>query len=196
MTDQLNVDPARTALLVMDYQVGLLHRLPDAQALLDRVDAAVTAVRAHGGHIAWVRVAFDDNDFDAMPPWSVMARLVAPDRRAAFHTDEPTSQLHPSLRPQAHDISVRKTRVGAFTTTDLDARLRDRAVTTVLLAGLSTSGVVLSTVREAMDRDYQIVVLDDATADPDPDVHNFLTTRIFPRHGSVIDVDDLRGMWT
>jgi nicotinamidase-related amidase len=70
--------------------------------------------------------------------------------------------------------------VGAFTTTDLDRQLRDRAITTLVLAGISTSGVVLSTVREAMDRDYRIVVLEDATADSDPDTHAFLTASIFP----------------
>jgi nicotinamidase-related amidase len=196
MTDQPNLDPARTALLVMDYQVGLVHRLPDAQALLDRVDAAVADVRARGGHIAWVRVAFDDTDFDAIPPSSVMARLAAPERRAALHADAPASQIHNSLSPQPRDITVRKTRVGAFTTTDLDQQLRDRAVSTLILAGISTSGVVLSTVREAMDRDYRIVVLNDASADPEPDTHAFLTSAIFPSHTTVIDVDDLHELWS
>jgi nicotinamidase-related amidase len=194
MVDKPNLDPARTALLVMDYQVGLLRGLPDAQALLERVNTAVGDVRARGGHIVWVRVAFDTADFDAIPPSSVMARLVGPDRRAALHTDAPTSQIHGSLNPQPHDITVRKTRVGAFTTTDLGDQLRDRAITTLILAGISTSGVVLSTVREAMDRDYQIVVLEDATADPDPDTHTFLTATIFPRHAAVLAVDDLRGI--
>jgi nicotinamidase-related amidase len=115
----------------MDYQVGLLRGLPDAQALLERVNTAVGDVRARGGHNVWVRVAFDTADFDAIPPSSVMARLVGPDRRAALHTDAPTSQIHGSLNPQPHDITVRKTRVGAFTTTDLDDQLRDRAITTI-----------------------------------------------------------------
>jgi nicotinamidase-related amidase len=196
MTDQLKLDPAHTALIVMDYQVGLLDLLPDAQALLERVNAAVTEVRGRGGQLAWVRVAFTTNEFDAMPPSSVMARMASPDRRAALHTDAPSSQLHPSLRPEPQDVTVRKTRVGAFTTTDLDDQLRARAITTIVLAGISTSGVVLSTVREAMDRDYQILVLEDATADPDPDVHAFLTATIFPRHAAVIDVDDLQEVWT
>ena len=195
MTDQLKLDPARTALLVMDYQVGLVHRLPDAGALLDRVDAAIADVRARGGHIAWIRVAFDDADFDAIPPSSVMARLATPDRRLALHAEAPASQIHDRLSPQPHDITVRKTRVGAFTTTDLDKQLRDRAVSTLILAGISTSGVVLSTVREAMDRDYQIVVLNDASADPDPATHAFLTGTIFPRHATVIDVSDLHELW-
>ncbi|HZZ46725.1 MAG TPA: cysteine hydrolase [Pseudonocardia sp.] len=195
MTDQLDLEPSRTALLVMDYQVGLVDRLPQAPALLARVETAVSDVRGRGGHIGWVRVGFDDADFEAIPPTSVMARLVTPDRRAALHADAPTSQLHQRLSPAPHDISVRKTRVGAFTTTDLDRQLRDREITTLVLAGISTSGVVLSTVREAMDRDYRIVVLADGCADPEPDTHAFLTGTIFPRHTAVVDVDQLRKLW-
>lgn len=196
MTDRPTIDPTSSALLVMDYQVGLVDRLPDAGALLRRVDAAVAELRARGGHVAWIRVGFSDSDFDAIPPSSVMARLATPDRRDTLHADAPASQIHRLLSPQPHDITARKTRVGAFTTTDLDRQLRDRAVTTLVLAGISTSGVVLSTVREAMDRDYQIVVLNDACADPDADVHAFLIGRIFPRYATVIGVDDLPELWS
>lgn len=194
MSDQLNLDPARTALLVMDYQVGLLGRLPEADALLGRAQTAIEAVRARGGHIGWVRVAFDDADIDGIPPSSVMARLVTPDRRAALHPDAPDSQLHAGLHPQLDDITVRKTRVGAFTTTDLDQQLRGRGISTLILAGISTSGVVLSTVREAMDRDYRIVVLTDACADPDPESHAFLTGRLFPRYATVVGAGELDGL--
>ncbi len=195
MTDALDLDPARTALLVMDYQAGLVHRLPDAAALLGRVDVALADVRARGGHVGWVRVAFDDADLEAIPPSSVMAHLVTPDRRDSLRADAPATQIHEALHPRPGDVAVRKTRVGAFTTTDLDRQLRDRGVTTLVLAGISTSGVVLSTVREAMDRDYRIVVLADACADPDPESHAFLTARIFPRHATVVDVDALPGLW-
>lgn len=195
MPDQLDLDPARTALLVMDYQVGLVDRLPEADALLERAETAIEAVRARGGHIGWVRVAFDDGDFDAIPPSSVMARLAAPDRRAALHTDAAGSQIHGSLSPQPQDITVRKTRVGAFTTTDLDEQLRGRGVDTLVLAGISTSGVVLSTVREAMDRDYRIIVLGDACADPDTESHTFLTGRLFPRYATVVGVGELDGLF-
>ena len=196
MTVQRNLDPTRTALLVMDYQTDFVPRLPDNRALLDRVNAAVTEVRTRGGHIAWVRIGFDDTDFDAIPPTSLMARFSSPDRRAELHADAPNTQVHDSLSPQPHDITVRKTRVGAFTTTDLEQQLRDRTVTTLILAGINTSGVVLSTVREAMDRDYRIVVLNDASADPDPDTHAFLVNKIFARFATVIDVNDLPELWT
>jgi hypothetical protein len=77
MTDQPNLDPARTAPLVMDYQVGLVQHLPGARALLERVNTAVTDVRARG----------------------VMAYVAGPD----LHTEAPSSQIHASLSPQIHD---------------------------------------------------------------------------------------------
>jgi nicotinamidase-related amidase len=89
---------------------------------------------------------------------------------------------------------VRKTRVGAFSTTDLDQQLNDRGITTLILAGVSTSGVVLSTVREAADRDYRIYVLADASADRDPHVHAVLTEKVLPMQAHLITVADLPGL--
>lgn len=195
MTDQTTLDPTRTALLVMDYQSGIVGQLPAADTLLARAGAAVTEVRARGGQVGWVRVGFTDAEFDAIPSTSVFAGMVTPERRAVLHADAPSTQVHERLRPRPGDIAVRKTRVGAFTTTDLGDQLRDRSVDTLVLAGISTSGVVLSTVREAMDRDYRILVLNDATADPEPATHDFLVGTIFPRYAGVLDVDDLPGRW-
>lgn len=98
------------------------------------------------------------------------------------------------MAPHSGDIVVRKTRVGAFSTTDLDARLRDDNIDTLILAGISTSGVVLSTVRDASDRDYRMLVLADATADREPDVHAFLIERIFPHQAEVITTAQLEGL--
>ncbi len=179
----------------MDYQRGLVDRLPAGPALLKNVEAAVTDVRTRGGHIVWVRMGFDDDEFDAIPPLSVMARMTPPERRPELHADAAATQIHHQLSPQPDDITVRKTRVGAFSTTYLDQRLRTRSVTTLILAGISTGGVLLSTVREATDLDYEIIVLNDASADHDPTVHAFLTEVVFPRHTAVIDVADLAGLF-
>jgi nicotinamidase-related amidase len=139
------------------------------------------------------RVAFEDGDFDAIPPTSRMGERVRTSA-AAFHNDSPNTAVHERVAPEPGDIIVRKTRVGAFSTTDLDAQLRDRAIDTLILAGISTSGVVLSTVRDASDRDYRVVVLADATADREPDVHEFLVERIFPRQSDVITVAEFGGL--
>jgi isochorismate hydrolase len=90
---------------------------------------------------------------------------------------------------------VRKTRVGAFSTTDLDRKLRDLGVDTLILAGISTSGVVLSTLRDASDRDYQIVVLTDGCADVDPEVHDVLMRKVFPRQAHIATVAELPALF-
>ena len=62
------------------------------------------------------------------------------------------------------------------------------------MAGLSTSGVVLSTVRDGADRDYRLIVLADACADPGPGVHEFLTGKVFPRQARVIRTEELAAL--
>src|SRR5437016_4323078 len=126
MTDELHLDPTRTALLVMDYQTSLVPRFPDPEALLARVNTAIADVRALGVNVAWVRTGFDDADFDAIPPTSMFARFASIERRPEVHADAPGTQIHDSLSPQPHDITVDKTRVSAFSTTDLEQQLRDR----------------------------------------------------------------------
>jgi nicotinamidase-related amidase len=181
------IDPRRTALLVMDYQAGILDRLDDAEPLLSCAADAIALVRDRGGQIGYVRVAFDDTDYDTVPAHSRFASI-GPE----MHSDSPATAIHDRVAPEPGDITVRKTRVGAFSTTDLDQQLRDRGVTTLVLAGISTSGVVLSTVRDAADRDYQVFVLADGCADPAPGVHEFLTEQIFPRQAQVITSAELK----
>src|SRR6266567_1856863 len=101
-------------------------------------------------------------------------------------------QRIPGLEPQPGDIVVRKTRVGAMSTTELDRQLRDRGIDTLVLAGISTSGVVLSTVVEAADRDYRLYVLSDGTEDPDAETRDVLLGKVFPRRAQVIDTAEFR----
>jgi nicotinamidase-related amidase len=188
------LDPHRTALLVMDYQNGVVGRIADAGALLARVAGAIATVRARGGHVSYVRVAFEDADYASFPPTSRMASLVATAGRR-FDAGSPATAIDDRVAPQSGDIVVRKTRVGAFSTTDLDRQLRDIGVDTLILAGISTSGVVLSTLRDASDRDYQIVVLADGCADFDPEVHDVLMRKVFPRQAHVLPAAELPGLF-
>jgi nicotinamidase-related amidase len=184
------IDPSRTALLVMDYQPGIVERLPDPEAQLELAARAIALVRERGGQVGYVRVAFADADYEGIPETSRMGALVK-QAGTAMHADSPATQIHDAVAPAEGDIVVRKTRIGAFSTTDLDDQLRARGVDTIVLAGISTSGVVLSTVRDGHDRDYRVIVLSDASADPEGDVHEFLTTRIFPRLADVITIAEL-----
>jgi nicotinamidase-related amidase len=80
---------------------------------------------------------------------------------------------------------VVKRRVSAFTGSDLDVVLRGLGADTLVLTGIATSGVVLSTLRQAADLDYRLTVLDDACLDADPEVHRVLTEKVFPRQAAV-----------
>jgi nicotinamidase-related amidase len=80
--------------------------------------------------------------------------------------------------------------VSAFTGSDLEVMLRSFEIKHLVLCGISTSGVVLSTVREAADKDYRITVLSDCCADRDEEVHRVLTTKIFPRQAEVITLEE------
>jgi nicotinamidase-related amidase len=188
-----SIDPQHTALLVMDYQVQIIDALSDADALLSRTADAIAVVRRHGGQIGYVRVAFDDSDYAAIPSTNKMAARVAA-MGEHVHSESPATAVHEQVAPEAGDIVVRKTRVGAFSTTNLDEQLRGRGITSLILAGISTSGVVLSTLRDAADRDYQVFVLSDACADREPCVHGFLTEKIFPRQADVITTTQLEGL--
>jgi nicotinamidase-related amidase len=193
-TDHAHIDPAHTALLVMDYQNGIVGMVDTGEQLVAQAAELIASFREHGGTIGYVRVAFADGDLERAPASSGMARNVSPERRAMMHADAPTTQIHEAITPQPGDVVVRKQRVGAFSTTDLHEQLQARGIDTLLLAGISTSGCVHSTVLDAFDRDYRVIVLADACADPDQEIHRFLLERVFPKRGEVIEVGDLHAL--
>ncbi|KMS80597.1 isochorismatase [Streptomyces leeuwenhoekii] len=189
------LDPAHTALLVMDYQPAILALVPegeDRNALLGRVEGAIADIRANGGTIAYVRIGFTEADWDAIPASNKSFAPLAQHR--VMHHKDPAAAVHERLAPQDGDIIVRKIRYGSMSTTDLDQQLRERGVTTLVVSGISTSGVVLSTVIDAADRDYQLYVLSDGVADPDTEVHNVLLHRVFPSRAHIIDTTELRAL--
>ena len=104
-------------------------------------------------------------------------------------TDEAT-QVHARVAPQPGDVTVVKKRVSAFAGSGLDLVLRGQGIDTLVLTGIATSGVVLSTVREAADQDFGLVVLADGCLDSDPEVHRVLTEKVFPRQAEVTTVAD------
>jgi nicotinamidase-related amidase len=190
MTETIpTINPKHAILLVMDYQPAILTNVTDADGLLANMATAIQTARDSGMQIGYVRVAFRDADYAAMPATNKNFKAIADNRR--MHHEAPETAVHDAVAPQPGDIVVRKTRVGAFSTTDLDQQLRERKIDTLVLAGITTSGVVLSTVREAADRDYQLYVLEDGSADRDQEVHDVLTKKVFPRQANVISIADL-----
>jgi len=135
-------------------------------------------------------LAFADDE----APAGTMGKRIPPERLATFHADAPATQIHDQVAPQAGDIIVRKVRVGPFGTTDLHDQLQAKGIDTLILAGISTSGVVLSAVRDGHDRDYRLIVLSDLSADRELDVHEFLINRVISKQADVISTADLPGL--
>ena len=180
-----------SALLVMDVQVGIVERYPEGSAeLLDAIGRAAEASRAAGIAVVYVRIAFRPNRPEISKrnrTFSALAKAGAP----AMSDDDPATRIHPTVAPRPGDVVVLKKRVSAFAGSDLDIVLRSLDVDELVLTGIATSGVVLSTLRYAADQDYQLTILRDGCADGDPEVHRILMEKVFPRQAEVLTV----GAW-
>jgi len=172
-----------SALLIMDVQQSVAESVgPD---LLDRAAEALAAARDTGIPVVFVRVAFRSGFPEISPANRTFSAVVstAGDR---FAEESPSTQIHPAVAPRPGEPIVVKKRVSAFTGSDLEVLLRSMNADHLVLTGIATSGVVLSTLREAADRDYRLTVLADACADRDDEVHRVLVEKVFPRQAAVI----------
>jgi nicotinamidase-related amidase len=184
------MNPSTLALVLLDFQPPPLNSLGDrATAILDRASAALAWARERGVTVAHVRVGFTPDDFGAIPERNKVFGGLRSGQR--FVDGTPDCEFVESMRPQAGEIVARKTRLSAFSTTDLAERLRATGVETLILAGQSTSGVVLSTVREGADLDFGLMVLSDASGDADEEYNAYLMGTVFPRQCDVITTADL-----
>jgi nicotinamidase-related amidase len=172
-------------LLVMDVQRGIVDRVADNDSYLERLSQAIAAARAAGVPVVYVVVAFRAGHPEISPRNRTFAAAAA---AGAYTEGSPATEVHPAVAPGPADPVVTKRRVSAFSGSDLAVLLRGLSADTLVLTGIATSGVVLSTLRQAADLDYRLVVLADGCADADPEVHRVLTEKVFPRQAEVLTV--------
>jgi nicotinamidase-related amidase len=177
------MDPLRTALLVMDMQLGIVERIGDP-ALLNRIADAAAAARTAGARVIYVKIGFRAGYPELSPRSPMFTRLT----QSGSFLEGPGSEIHPAVAPQPGEVTVTKRRVSAFAGSDLDVVLRAGAIDALVLTGIATSGVVLSTLRQASDLDFTLTVLGDGCADTDDEVHQVLTEKVFPRQAQVLTV--------
>ncbi len=178
---------SRPVLLVMDFQHGIVESISDP-SVLDAASRAVKAARASEIPVMFVRVAFRPGYPEAAASNAAFGAMA--ERGDAMTQDHPATQVHDALEPRPDEPVVVKRRVSAFSGSDLDVLLRAVGADTLVLAGIATSGVVLSTLRQAADLDYRLIVLSDACADRDPEVHRVLLEKVFPRQALVIETGE------
>ena len=174
---------AHTALLVMDVQSAILDNLPEKEDYVLRVNQAINTARQHNITVIFVRVGFRKN----VPEVGTNNKFFDGFKKHIMEMGEENFlTLAPSLDRKEEDIVVTKRRVSAFAGSDLEVLLRAQNIKHLVLTGVATSGVVLSTLREASDKDFQLTVLADACADRDPEVHRVLTEKVFARQADII----------
>ncbi len=178
----------KTALLVMDMQSSILSRLPDNSALIDKVSRAIANAHKNSIPVIYIVVGFRAG----APEVSAGNKgFFAAINKEQWTTEQAAQwiEIHPDIVPQQGEIIVTKRRVSAFTGSDLEVILRAQGIRHLVLTGVSTSGVVLSTLREAADKDYQLTVIDDCCADADNEVHRVLMTKVFARQAEVLTLE-------
>jgi nicotinamidase-related amidase len=178
-----------TVLLVMDVQRGIAERFTRDPDYLPRLSRAIEAARGARIPVVYVVVGFRPGHPEISARNRTFSAAAAAGR---FSEGDPATEIHPAIAPRPGDPVVTKRRVSAFTGSDLEVLLRGLGAGTLVLTGIATSGVVLSTLRQAADLDYRLIVLSDACLDADPEVHRVLTEKVFPRQADVLTVAEWR----
>ena len=129
---------------------------------------AIAAARAAGAQVGYVRVGFSP-DYREAPQSSPI--FSGARKNGIFQLGTPGTEVHPAIAPEYQDFDIIKHRVSPFYATSLEAILRAQGIERVVLCGVSTNGVVHSGAREAHDRDYEVVILEDCCAGVTLDEH-------------------------
>jgi nicotinamidase-related amidase len=172
----------------MDVQSVVVARYPDP-AYLPHLREAIGTARAGGLPVIYATVGFRPGYPEISTRNKMFGGLAS---RAGSAGNDQAAGIHPDVAPEPGDILVTKRRVSAFAGSDLDMVLRAGDIDHLVLTGIATSGVVLSTLRQAADLDFGLTVLADACLDADPEVHRVLTEKVFPYQADVTTVVD----WT
>jgi nicotinamidase-related amidase len=180
------LDPRRTAFLTLDIQTALVDFYAKAKEDFVRaVTSLLACARTLNATVIHVKVGFRPG----FPEVSERNRLFSsltknPDYAKMLNTE--WLNLHPALEARPDEPVVAKPRISAFEGTDLKVLLRSKDIDTLVLFGIITSGVVLSTALEAMDQDYRVLIVRDACADSDPELHACLLDRLLAKRTDVV----------
>lgn len=175
------LDPARTALVVVDMQNAfvdpeLTGSVPGAADICPNITRLAAAVRAAGGTVAWLKNRADEDDAENWPV--LFETFVTPELRrnmiATLSPGTPGFEIFRDLSPEAEDLIVEKTRFSAFIqgSSDLEALLRDRGIDTLLITGTVTNVCCESTARDAAMLNFKVVMIADGNAARSDEEHN------------------------
>ena len=187
---EIVLDKSRTALLIADFYEAMMTTITHAvdRGVVERTVALQKAARDAGVMVCYCATVFRPGYPEIGSRNKTFGQRKASGQPAVF---DPLDVIHPAVAPAEGEVAVGKHRVNALYGTGLDVALRANDINTLVILGYATSGVVLSTVRYASDLDYNLYVVEDCCSDSDPEVHDFLTGRLFPRQSEVVQSADV-----
>jgi nicotinamidase-related amidase len=180
--------PARTALVLIDLQKGIVNRALQPREggdVLERSRSLASRFRQAGAQVILVRVAFAD-DFSDAPHQSVDEPMQSPE--GGFPAD--WSELADGLQ-QEGELVITKHQWGAFTGTELDLQLRRRGIDMIVLGGIATNFGVESTARHAWELGYAVVLAGDLCTSMSTEMHELSMRHVMPRIARIVVSGDL-----
>ncbi len=184
------LDKATTALLIADFYAEMMNSIPHAidRGVVEKTRALQQASRAAGIMVCYSATVFRPGYPEISDRNKTFSQRKASGQPAV---SDPIQVIHEAVRPIEGEVVAGKHRVNAMFGTDLEMSLRANNIETLVMLGYATSGVVLSTTRYASDADFRLIIVEDCCSDQDPEVHDFLTQRIFPRQADVVQSADV-----
>jgi nicotinamidase-related amidase len=189
--------PDSTGFLFLDYEVDIVAMVPNSTAktyFLNQSCRWLEAVRTSGRNstqIISARVGFRPG----YPDVSCRNKFLSPVKNADILIDgTPGTNFYPGFEPKSNEIQFHRSRVSAAYNSELLTLLDSQCIKTVVLTGLFTSIVILSTTRQLADMDFTIYIVQDAVIDPDPTVNEFLFDKILPVQANILTFDAAKKM--
>ncbi|HDR9161436.1 isochorismatase family cysteine hydrolase [Burkholderia vietnamiensis] len=175
--------PAQTALIVMHYQTDILGLFPSAApTLLANTRRLCDAARAGGVHVCFANLRFSPG-YPEVSPRNKNGQGIK--QLGRFVDDGPC----PELGRLDSEPLIAAHRASVFFGTDLQERLVGRGIDTLILVGIASTGVVLSSVAHASDADFRLYTVKDCCYDPDPIVHEHLFASAFETRTTVLSLE-------
>jgi ureidoacrylate peracid hydrolase len=193
-----DLDPNRTALLVVDMQNGFLMRgvahalCEEAIEIVPNINQIAAALRNAGGVVVWIKNTANE---ESHLSWSVRDAMDGPERTArrnsAMAPGSKGHELWAELEVKPEDLTVQKTRFSAFIqgSSNLEALLRARGIDTVVVTGTVTNVCCESTARDAMMRNFRTLMVTDANAAASDELHNASLIAFYLKFGDIMATD-------
>ena len=196
MTDRFNVQPSKTALLLVEYQNdfaaeggafnGAVKEVMDRNRMLEHSRQVASAARDAGATVIHAPLAFDAGHAEIADSTYGILKGVAD--TGAFENETWGVEIIEGMKPDPADVVLSDKRsLDAFSTTNLEFVLESREIETLVIAGFLTNCCIESTMRGAYERGYEVVPIVDCMAATSPEEHDMAVKHNFPRFSRPVD---------